>query len=796
MRTRLGLRSCFGWVALLVAWTVPAQAVTAVVANREPSLVGVPKAFDVLVTEAVGPAQIRWSFGDEIRTEFEIGVTQQLHTYAKPGHYAVLVTVKDDEGFTSVSFIHTVHEPLTPKRPSVSTDLIYDAARERVYNVNSDNDSVSVTDAVGLVKLSEIPVLGRPESLALAPGGQLWVLHSEAHAILTLDPETLTPGEEFALPYGSQPMGLVMSPAGDAAYVSLMALGKLLKLDPATGAVLGELSVGPWARGVSVSGDGRDVYVTRFISPDTHGEIVKVDGASFAVASRFELAPDTTTADSDQHGRGLANYLFSAAISPDGLRAWVPSKKDNMFRGLLRDGEALTPDSTVRPLVSVLDLIAGQEQLELRMDLDDRNLPSHVEFSPLGDYAFVSVTGSALIEVRDAYTGAFITALKEAGIAPRGLVLGPSRRLFAHGSLSRTLAVFDMNDILGLGDQTAKKLADIVTVGTEKLDAQVLQGKQLFFNSADARMNGEGYMSCASCHFDGFEDGRVWDFSSLGEGLRNSVSLLGRRGTGQGNVNWSGNLDEVQDAEHNIRNLFGGKGFLSDAAFAATTPLGEPKLGQSVELDAMAAYVESLTAVHPSPFRSPEGGLTLEAQAGRRLFKKLGCGFCHTGADATDSVRGKLHDVGTLKLSSGTRSAEPLLGIDTPTLLGIWETAPYLHDGSAATLADVLVTANPDDRHGYVSVLAATEVAELVAYLQQLDSTVDPEEVGPGGAGGAASTGGAGGTTPKADEPGEPAGCRFAPPRSRSASSASAALLALLALLARRGGPRSPRRLA
>jgi len=114
--------------------------------------------------------------------------------------------------------------------------------------------------------------------------------------------------------------------------------------------------------------------------------------------------------------------------------------------------------------------------------------------------------------------------------------------------------------------------------------------------------------------------------------------------------------------------------------------------------------------------------MTAKAEAGKALFGQLGCDVCHVGADFTDSARGMLHDVGTIKPSSGSRSHGPLLGIDTPTLLGIWETPPYLHDGSAATLRDVLTTANPRDEHGFVSSLAPDRVDELVAYLLQLDN--------------------------------------------------------------------------
>lgn len=103
----------------------------------------------------------------------------------------------------------------------------------------------------------------------------------------------------------------------------------------------------------------------------------------------------------------------------------------------------------------------------------------------------------------------------------------------------------------------------------------------------------------------------------------------------------------------------------------------------------------------------------------------MGCNVCHSGADFTDSASAQLHDVGTIKPSSGRRLNQPLTGFDTPTLKGVWETAPYLHDGSAATLLDVLTTANPANRHGNTSTLNATQLQQLVSYLQQIDSSND-----------------------------------------------------------------------
>src|SRR5690349_8463178 len=169
--------------------------------------------------------------------------------------------------------------------------------------------------------------------------------------------------------------------------------------------------------------------------------------------------------------------------------------------------------------------------------------------------------------------------------------------------------------------------------------------------------------------------------------------MQGRRGMGHGRVHWSANFDEIQDFEHDIRNAFGGTGFMTDAQFNTGTrnqPLGDAKAGINAELDALAAYVTSLSQVGPSPYRNADGTLTAQA-----LFKGAGgCSGCHSGSDFTDSASGVLHDVGTIKASSGKRLGGTLTGIDTPTLKGVWDTAPYLHDGSAATLLDVLTTQN------------------------------------------------------------------------------------------------------
>jgi hypothetical protein len=129
-------------------------------------------------------------------------------------------------------------------------------------------------------------------------------------------------------------------------------------------------------------------------------------------------------------------------------------------------------------------------------------------------------------------------------------------------------------------------------------------------------------------------------------------------------------------------------------------------------------------------------------------------------------------------------------------LLGIWQTPPYLHDGSAATLRDVLTTRNVDDTHGEVSSLSDEEIDELVAYMMQIDSGEAPRrlpfemsEAGGPDAGTSGETGDAG--TPGEMRASGGSGCKLDPGPERSP--AFAWFVALLSLLGARRSSRTRR---
>ena len=85
-----------------------------------------------------------------------------------------------------------------------------------------------------------------------------------------------------------------------------------------------------------------------------------------------------------------------------------------------------------------------------------------------------------------------------------------------------------------------------------------------------------------------------------------------------------------------------------------------------------------------------------------------------------DSPRGLFTDLQHYDVSTNNQTDKPGEAFDTPTLAEIWRTAPYLHDGSAATLREVLVEHNPADRHGSTSHLTPSQLDALICYLLSL----------------------------------------------------------------------------
>jgi mono/diheme cytochrome c family protein len=210
----------------------------------------------------------------------------------------------------------------------------------------------------------------------------------------------------------------------------------------------------------------------------------------------------------------------------------------------------------------------------------------------------------------------------------------------------------------------------------------------------DATMCFQGWQSCASCHSsDARVDGLNWDLLNDGIGNpKNSKSMLLSHKTPPAMS--MGVRDTAETAVRSgIKNILFAVRPESDA-------------------EAIDEYLKSLQPI-PSPSLE-KGKLSAAAQRGKKIFgdKAVGCAECHTTSTFTNM---KSYDVGTRG-----QFDKPDEIFDTPSLVEGWRSGPYLHDGSAATMRDVLTTRNAADKHGKTKHLSPQQIDDLNAYLLSL----------------------------------------------------------------------------
>lgn len=235
--------------------------------------------------------------------------------------------------------------------------------------------------------------------------------------------------------------------------------------------------------------------------------------------------------------------------------------------------------------------------------------------------------------------------------------------------------------------------------------AKARLGEKLF---SDPRLSGDGTRACDFCHRPdkAFTDGRALGLGLDGKPLRRNVPTLLGLAWGRSFM-WDGrapSLEEQAAMPLLDRNEMAGDWRQIISAIKRDPPLDvefhaafeeRPAVQPATILAALASYVRAL-ALPEMPFDAWVNGddtaLTGDEKAGFRLFVgKAGCVGCHAGWRFTDD---KFHDVG-LRGDDPGRGSVPggvpgLPAFKTPTLRELARTAPYMHDGSLATIEDVI----------------------------------------------------------------------------------------------------------
>ncbi len=192
-------------------------------------------------------------------------------------------------------------------------------------------------------------------------------------------------------------------------------------------------------------------------------------------------------------------------------------------------------------------------------------------------------------------------------------------------------------------------------------------------------------VSCASCHPEGREDGRIWRFEGIGDRRTQPLNLGGLKGTEP--LHWDGDLSNLNTLMSEVFQFRMGGINLSP-----------------VHTNHMADWLETL-----QPLRTDEPIEQESIERGEQVFNdpEVGCLDCHNGEKFT---------------SPGSFPVTSEGSTQVPSLIGLSMRAPFMHTGCAPTLKSRFTdhTCGGGDRHGKVSHLNEREIDDLVAYLKQL----------------------------------------------------------------------------
>jgi len=501
-----------------------------------------------------------------------------------------------------------------------------------------------------------------------------------------------------AIPAGHSPCGPVVSPDGKQLYICNRFSDQVSCIDLDSGKKEYEVKVAREPVAAAISRDGGTLFVANHLpTGSANGEY------SAAVVSVIDTKQKKTVA-AIRLPNG-ATSLEDICISPKGDYVYVTHilaryhlPTTQLERGWMNTNALSIIDGAGKKLINTVLLDD--------VDLGAGN-PWGVSCSADGEYICVAQAGSHEISIierkklheklaqaeagkkKDGYapggqdipnTLSFLVDVRERvplkGNGPRGLVI-IGDKVYAAEYFSDSLGV------VGIGPENNRQSRSIKLGANTNLSA-VRRGEMLFH---DATICFQNWQSCASCHPGGRTDGLNWDLLNDGIGNpKNTKSLLFAHQTPPAMIT-------------GIRDC-------AETAVRAGMRYIQFMVRPETDAEAIDEYLRAMKAVG-SPYLVG-GKLSARGRRGEKIFEGAGCGACHRGNLFTDL---KIYNVGTGKGSEANQE------FDTPTLREVWRTAPYLYDGRAATIAEVVGKYNPEDKHGKTSNLTEQEIADLAEYV-------------------------------------------------------------------------------
>ena len=589
--------------------------------------------------------------------------------------------------------------------------LVADRDERILYIAQATANRIAVFDIVRERIVSEIPVAEHSVGLALSPyGDTLYVTSATPDG--TVQAIDLASQEVIdSIAVGHTPVAVVPCPAGRMLYVCNQFTNSISAVDLATREHVATIAVPREPVAAALTADSRFLFVANHLPAGpanteyTAAVVSVIDTGVKELIKNIEL-PDGST------------NLQDIAISPDGRYAYVTHilarykfPTTYLERGWVNTNALTIIDVPARRYVNTVLLDDSQcgaansyavvctaDGARLVISHAGTHELSVIERAGLHARLLPAPTARDFISASTSTSGRRFT---DASYAPEDIpndlafMTGIRRRVRLTGNGPRGLAVVGttvytaeyFSDSVGIVnlDLDGRHEARSVSLGKAAPMTESRRGEMLFH---DAMPSFQTWTSCASCHSGG---GRAcalnWDL--LNDGIlnaKNTKSLLLTHQTPPAMA-----TGVRADAETAVRS---GVLYIQFA------------IPRRATTEALNAYLKSLEPV-PSPHLVNEQ-MSEAGRRGENLFEAVGCTQCHAGPLYTDRLR---HRVGT------ATEEEPRGRFDTPTLVEVWRTAPYLHDGRAATIRDVLTTFNPNDKHGRTSALTEDELSDLVEYV-------------------------------------------------------------------------------
>ncbi|HWN95159.1 MAG TPA: YncE family protein [Methylomirabilota bacterium] len=569
----------------------------------------------------------------------------------------------------------------------------------RLFAVNTADARLSVfdlTDPASPRRIAEIPVGLEPVSVNPRSNDEVWVVNevSDSVSIVSVSRGIVT----ATLRVKDEPMDVVF--AGGRAFASAGGRNELAIFDANTREALTKIPLrGLNPRALAVSPDGSKVYVAFALSGNRTTIIPKekapnqpaptnitnappkvaliVDAEDPAWASEIQYTmPDNDAAEIDANSLTVTRYFtrlgtvnLGLGVNPQNGDLWVA----NTDARNLTSFEPNVRGYTHFNRVTRVDITTGgATPFDLNPDvnygvmpnLDARAKalaqPASIVFDPSGDYFFVAAFGTDRVAKVDT-AGEVLDRIEVGGVAgatadprnkrgPRGLALHPTgSHLYVLNRIANTISV--------INTRTSSVMAEFPTGAYDPTPAVIRAGRGFLY---DARLSGNGTMSCASCHVDAEMDQLAWNLGDLGGQLQTVLVASGPFTTttvpahpmkgpmttqtlrglqGQEPLHWRGDRASFLDFNPAFGSLLGGD------------------LLTSADMQAFKSFIETI-AFPPNPHRNLDA--TLPAQVGpgdpragetyfrntRFLIPAVGasvrCIDCHshaTGVEARSSFR-------------------------------------------------------------------------------------------------------------------------------------------------------------